>query len=414
MINEEKIKISFQLLKEDILSIKQDIKLLSNNENKNRIIKEEDKNIGENTADNIKNNSMNEIIKKTEYFFENKRILITGGLGFIGSNLAHRLAKLNPKSIIILDSQIPGLGANLFNIKGLEKKVKVLKGKSWDLRNIENMKKILRNTDLIFNLAGSVSHIGSKENPLFDLEINLKSHLCLLEACKQVIKETGREIKIVYAGTRDQYGKVKEKDLPVRESQAIEEVTDPQGINKNAAEFYHFWYRHSGIKSCSLRLSNIYGERHIMKDSGQGVLNWFIRQALENKNLELWGGGEVLRDFIYADDVSDALLLAMSSEKSDGQAYNIGAYRKKQGLYESLGSNITTIKSAAELVIGIAGSGKIKIINYPEDRKSLEPGHFYSDSSKIYQDLGWEPKTSFQQGLKKTIDFYKLNLKKYI
>lgn len=150
-----------------------------------------------------------------------------------------------------------------------------------------------------------------------------------------------------------------------------------------------------------------------MTDSGQGVLNWFIKKAIDDEVLELWGEGEPLRDFIYVDDVVEALIKLMVSEKTDGQVYNLGAYRKKNGMYEHLCDSIKTIKDAAKIVIETAGSGSCKIIPYPEDRKSLEPGHFYADSTKIYEDIGWEPKTNLKEGFKKTIYFYRKNKEKY-
>lgn len=399
MGKENKIKKSFILLKRDILEVKKKISLLSNQIE----IKKDTQ---------AKESSVNEL-KKIEEKFKDKTILITGGCGFIGSNLAHKLVSLNPKKIIIADSLINGLGGNLFNINDIKNKVKCYIGKQWDLRNIEKMKEIIQDVDYVFNLAGSTSHIGSKEDPLFDLELNLRSHVYFLEACRQCINERKKPLKIVYAGTRDQYGKVPQKALPVMEDHPISNATDSQGINKNAAEFYHFWYRNFGIQVCSLRLGNIYGPRHIMTDPGQGVLNWFIRQAIDNETLELWGEGEPLRDFIYVEDVVEALLVAMVSEKTDDQAYNLGAYRKKAGMYEHLCDGIKSIRDVAKIVVDIVGSGFCKIIPYPEDRKSLEPGHFYADATKIYEDIGWEAKTNLKEGLKKTISFYRENKKEY-
>lgn len=353
-------------------------------------------------------------MKNYKEFFCDKGILITGGLGFIGSNLAYRLAKLSPKKIMLADALVPGLGGNKYNLEGIEDNVELITGKDGDIRNNDTMKELVSQADYIFNLAGSVSHIGSKKNPLFDLELNLESHIHFLETCKNELKSRNKPLKVVYSGTRDQYGKISQSDIPVNENYLTRQAADPQGINKGAAEFYHFWYgNHYGIQSCSLRLTNTYGPRHIMTDSGQGALNWFIRKAIDREEIELWDGGEAIRDFNHVDDVVEALLMSMGSEKSNGQAYNLGSFRKKNGLFEYLGGNITSIKNAAEEVIRIAGSGSCKTILYPADRKDIEPGHFYGDTTKIYEELGWEPKISLQEGLKRTIEFYRQNKEKY-
>lgn len=346
--------------------------------------------------------------------FKGKNILITGGLGFIGSNLARRLIHLNPEKIVILDSCIEGLGSNMFNVHDIKDKLEIYSGEEWDLRNKEKIKPLIMEADLIFNLAGSVSHIGSVENPIFDFELNLKSHLDFLEACKECMQEGKEKLKIIYSGTRDQYGKVKENHLPLSEKYLIHKATDPQGINKHATEFFHFWYgSHFGIDIVSLRLTNTYGSRHIMTDPGQGVLNRFIRQAIENQTLELWGGGEQLRDFNYVDDVVEALLMVMVSKKANGQAYNLGSFIKKKGLYGQIGDNVKSIGDTAKLVVEIAGKGKCVEIPYPEDRKPLEPGHFYADATKIYKEIGWEPKINLSEGIRRSIEFYRDNKEEY-
>jgi len=343
-----------------------------------------------------------------------KNILITGGLGFLGSNLAQKLVSLKLDKIVLVDSCIKNLGSNFANVEDIKDKIKIYSGEEWDLRNKEKIKPLIKDADIIFNFAGSVSHIGSKEDPLFDFELNLKSHLQFLEACKECMKEGKKNLKIIYSGTRDQYGKVKEEHLPVDEKYLIHEATDPQGINKNATEFFHFWYaNHFKFDAVSLRLTNTYGPRHIMTDPGQGVLNWFIRQAMDNKTLELWGGGEQLRDFNFVDDVIDAMLMVAVSEKANNQAYNLGSFIKKSGLYGQIGNNVISVGDIAKLVVKIAKSGNWIEIPYPVDRKPLEPGHFYADASKIYNEIGWEPKTNIEEGIKKTIDFYKENKNKY-
>ncbi|MCD4666590.1 GDP-mannose 4,6-dehydratase [archaeon] len=342
--------------------------------------------------------------------FNGKHVLITGGLGFIGSNLAHKLVDLGAH-VIIVDSLITGLGANKFNIEDIKDKIEIpnIEFGGVDLRNTSKMSKIIQGVDYVFNLAGSISHSGSKENPLRDLELNLESHLSFLEVCRRYMERENFKpnLKIVFAGTRDQYGKVREEFLPVNEKQLVHHAADPQGINKHAAEFYHLWYRNFGIKAVSLRMTNTYGPRQQMKDPGQGVLSWFIRKSMENEELQLWGGGESLRDFNYVDDVVDALLLVMASEKTDGEVYNLGSYIRKDGRYIDDCGNIITVGKVAQLVTEIAGSGSCKIIPYPDDKKDIEPGHFSSDITKIYKKLGWKPKVSLNEGIKRTLDYYR-------
>ena len=346
--------------------------------------------------------------------FEGKTIIITGGLGFVGSNLARRLVHLNPAKIILIDSCIPKLGSNIFNIEGIKDKVVVYMGEEWDLRNKEKIKPLIAEADFIFNLAGSVSHVGSKENPLFDFELNLRAHLEFLEACRECMREGKEKLKIVYSGTRDQYGKVSQEHLPVDEKYLIHCATDPQGINKHAAEFFHFWYgSNSGIDVVSLRLTNTYGPRHIMNDPGQGVLNWFVRQAMDGETLKLWGGGEQLRDFNYVEDVVEALLMVMASDKANGKAYNLGSFIKKKGLYMQIGDNIKSIGDVAKMIVEVAQKGECTAIAYPEDRKPLEPGHFYGDATKIYEEIGWEPKINLTEGIRRTIEFYRDHKEKY-
>ncbi|MBT3404887.1 NAD-dependent epimerase/dehydratase family protein [archaeon] len=355
------------------------------------------------------------MINYDEKGFEGKTVLITGGIGFIGSSLAHRLVALKPKKIMIFDSCIPQLGGNKFNIIGIKDQVEEYVGEEWDLRNREKIKPLIKEADIIFNLAGSVSHIGSKENPLFDFELNLRSHLEFLEACKECMQEGKEKLKIVYSGTRDQYGKIKQEHLPVDEKYLIHEATDPQGINKHATEFFHFWYAdHFKFDAVSLRLTNTYGPRHIMSDPGQGVLNWFICKAMDGETLELWGGGEQLRDFNYIDDVVEAMLLVALSEKTKGKAYNLGSFIKKKGLYGHIGNNVISIGDVAKMVVKIADKGGWVDIPYPQDRKTLEPGHFYSDATKIYEEVGWEPKISLEEGIRRTIEFYRDNKEHYL
>ncbi|MDP1695377.1 MAG: NAD-dependent epimerase/dehydratase family protein [archaeon] len=357
--------------------------------------------------------------------FDGKRILITGGLGFIGSTLARTLAGLKqpPESIVLVDALVPGLGGNInedvsasvalqhYNLSGLNGNIRVYSGEEGDMRNKERMLNILEaeKPEFIFNIAGSVSHIGSKDNPSFDFEHNLKSHIHFLDACRDYSKKhPGRKIKVGYAGTRDQLGKVPERELPVDERFVVNNIADPQGINKQAAEFYHRWFSdHGNFPFFSLRLVNVYGPRHIMNDSGQGVVNWFVTLALEGKPIKLWDGGKFLRDFNYVDDTVEAFMRGMVSEKANNQIYNLGASLKVNGYPEIIGENVKIIGGLADLIIKEAGNGSFISEPYPKGRETLEPGHFSADICKIHSDLEWIPRTSLKEGIKKTLEFYK-------
>ncbi|MBI5803155.1 NAD-dependent epimerase/dehydratase family protein [Candidatus Pacearchaeota archaeon] len=348
-------------------------------------------------------------------YFSDKTILITGGLGFIGSNLAIRLVQSKPQKIIIVDSLVDGLGGSLNNISEIKNKeiLEVYHGSDWDIKNTDKMKSLIKRSDIIFNLAGCVKHtkLGEKELD-FDTKINFISQVFFLEACRQVmIENPNKKLKIIFAGTRDQYGKVLFDDLPVKESHLPKNLTDYQSISKNAAESYHMIVnnvlREQGIdiKINSIRLTNTYGLKQNSKSGA--VVPVFIEKSLADGAIELWGGGESLRDFNHVDDVVDAFLLIVESELNR-EVFNLGCCVGKEGMEKSIGNNLVKIKKLAEMIVNIAGKGEIRIIPYPPERKVIEPGHFAADISKIFK-LGWQPKTSLEEGLKKTIDWNKNN-----
>ena len=323
--------------------------------------------------------------------FLRKNVLITGGLGFIGSNLAHRLVKLGAKTTLI-DSLIPEYGGNIYNIQGISDQVTV---NISDVRDEHSMKYLIQGQDFLFNLAGQTSHMDSMQNPQTDLEINCYAQLSILEACRHF----NPEIKIVFASTRQIYGKP--DYLPVDEKHPIRPV-DVNGINKMSGEWYHILYNNVyGIHTSVLRLTNTYGPCMRIKDARQTFLGIWIKLLLEGQAFEVWGGQQ-LRDFNYIDDCVDALLLAAEREETNGQIYNLGDY------------NPISLQNLAELIVAQNGEGTYTMRTFPEDRKRIDVGDYYSDFSKFTAAVGWEPKVSLNEGLTKTLEYFRKNLDHYI
>jgi UDP-glucose 4-epimerase len=325
-------------------------------------------------------------------FYNGRPVMITGGLGFIGSNLARQLVELGAR-VLIIDSLIPDYGGNLFNISGLEDRLKV---NIADVRQQSTMNYLVRGHDVIFNLAGQVSHIDSMQDPYTDLEINCRAQLSLLEACRR----NNPSVKVVFASTRQLYGRA--ETLPVTESHLVR-PTDVNGINKAAGEYYHLVYNNVfGLRACSLRLTNVYGPRQLLKHNRQGFIGWFIRQAIEDREIHIYGDGAQLRDFVYVDDAVDAFLRAGASDASNGQVFNVG------------GPDAISLRELVELLISVARTGRYRLIEWPSDKKAIDIGDFHADSSFIERTLGWRPTTSLRDGLKQTIEFYRAHLPHYV
>lgn len=318
-----------------------------------------------------------------ENYFKNKKILITGGLGFIGSTLAHRLVKIGA-DIYLIDSLIPEYGGNNFNINGIENKVKV---NIADVRDKHSMDYLVKGKDIIFNLAGTLSHIDSMNDPFTDLEINCRSQLSILESCRK----NNRDVKIIFAGTRGQYGKA--DHLPVDEKHLMH-PTDVNGINNIAGESYHILYNNIyGIRAVSLRLTNTYGPRHQMRHHKQGIINWFIRQLIEEQTVKLYGNGKQVRDINYVDDVVEALLLAACNEKANGEVFNLGGIPKN-------------LVDLVETMIDVYGKGDYELIPFKDDLKKIEIGDYIANYEKIKNTVGWQPKISLEEGLRSSFDYY--------
>lgn len=325
-------------------------------------------------------------------FFQNRPVLITGGLGFIGSNLAIRLVKMGAR-VLLVDSLIPKYGGNLFNIAPIEDQVRV---NIADIRDEHGLRYLVKGQEIIFNLAGQVSHTDSMTDPYTDLEINARSQLSLLEACRH----GNPEAKIVFASTRQIYGRP--DYLPVDERHPLR-PTDVNGINKLAGEWYHIVYHNVyNLRTVSLRLTNTYGPRMRVKDARQTFIGWWLRQLLEGQTLQIFGDGHQVRDFNYVDDVVDALLLAAVNDVANGQIYNLG------------GSDPINLLNLAQLLVELNGGGNYEVIPFPEGRKRIDIGDFYGDYRKIHSKLGWQPTIPLREGLRRTLEYYREHLPRYI
>jgi UDP-glucose 4-epimerase len=323
--------------------------------------------------------------------FRGQKVLITGGLGFIGSNLARRLVDAGA-DVLLVDNLFPEYGGNRFNISGLESRVRVSIS---DVRDEREMQTHVRQQDFIFNLAGQTSHLDSMENPRADLEINCAAQLSILEACRA----HNPGVKLVFASTRQIYGKP--QYLPVDEKHPLNPV-DVNGINKMAGEFYHRLYNNvHGLRACVLRLTNTIGPRMRIRDARQTFVGVWIRQLLEDKPIEVWGG-EQLRDFNFVDDVVDALLLAAASEHGNGDVFNLGS------------SEIVNLKQLAQTLVELNSSGSFAVKEFPADRKAIDIGDYYSAFQHFQKTFGWTPRTPLREALAKTLTFYKENLKHYV
>ncbi len=324
-------------------------------------------------------------------FYRGRKVLVTGGLGFIGSNLCRTLADLGAK-VLAVDSLLPDYGGNLFNLSGYEDKVRI---NIADVRG-HGMEYLVKGQEVLFNLAGQVSHLDSMIDPFTDLEINCRSQLSILEA----VRKGNPELKIVYAGTRQIYGKPQR--LPVDEGHLLN-PTDVNGINKISGEMYHLVY-HSvyGIRASSLRLTNTYGPRQLIRHNRQGFIGWFVRKAALGEEIEVFGDGAQKRDFNHVDDVVDAFLRAGAMPASDGQVFNLGDTKP------------LALLDLVKLLLEVAGSGSYRLAPFPEERKRIDIGDFYADTRKIRSMLGWEPRVPLARGLAETVAYYRAHRERYL
>jgi UDP-glucose 4-epimerase len=324
-------------------------------------------------------------------FYRDRRTLVTGGLGFIGSNLCRRLADLGAR-VTAVDSLLPDYGGNLFNLAGYEERVRV---NIADVRG-HGMEYLVKGQEVLFNLAGQVSHLDSMSDPVTDLEINCTSQLRLLEA----VRKGNPELKIVYAGTRQIYGRP--HYLPVDEKHLLQPV-DVNGINKISGEFYHLVYHQVyGIRASSLRLTNTYGPRQLIRHNRQGFIGWFIRQAALGEEIQIFGDGSQKRDFNHVDDVVDAFLRAGATDAADGQVMNLGTEIP------------VSLLDLVRLLVDVAGGGRYRLVPFPPERKRIDIGDFYADISRARATLGWTPSVPLREGLQSTVAYYRANREHYL
>ncbi len=323
--------------------------------------------------------------------FGGKKVLITGGAGFLGSNLAIRLVDLGA-DVTVMDIMLPEYGGNLSNLEPVRDRVRV---NFSDIRDGNAMNYLVREMDYIFHLAGQVSHIKSFTDPFQDIDINIKGSAMVMEACRK----HNPGAKVIYTGTRGQYGK--QTSLPVREDAEL----DPRGIyelsNLAAEKLIKIYHDVHGVRSILLRLTNIYGPRAQMRTPHYGVANWFIRQALDGETLRVFGDGSLLRDFLYVDDAVDAMLRSAAVEGAYGRIFNVGR------------DTPVTILDFVKKVLEVAGTGRWEYAPFSPERAAQEPGSYYSDITRIRETVGWIPATEMGEGIRRTVAYYREHRAQY-
>jgi UDP-glucose 4-epimerase len=327
----------------------------------------------------------------SEYPLEGARVLITGGAGMIGSTIAH-LALARGARVTILDALLPLYGGNLFNLQGIREQVEFIQG---DIRDLALMRRVVPGCDYIFSLAGQVSYVDSNTDPLLDLDINCKGHLQVLEACRQ----ENPQARLLFASSRFVYGRIEYN--PVDENHPFN-CLSIYGIHKLAGEkYYRFYHEAYGLPAVSVRIANPYGPRQQMKHSKYGIVNWFVRLALEGQPLTVFGDGQQRRDYIFNEDVAEGCLALMLSLGTEGQVYNLGT-----------GTAVPFIEMARLVAEAVPGT-EVRQVEWPRDRYFVETGDYLSDISRISAATGWRPRTTLKQGIARTVAYYREHQRQY-
>lgn len=312
--------------------------------------------------------------------FAGARCVVTGGLGFIGSTVVHRLLD-EGADVVVIDALVPEHGGDRRNVDGLGVEIRECSIGAPEVAHA------VRGCDFVFNLAGQVSHLASMQRPVRDLDLNLRSHVEFLEILRA---EAPRAI-CVLTSTRQVYGRP--RYLPVDEEHPTAPV-DVNGVDKLACEHFHLLYgRTHGLRSSVLRLTNVYGPRLHLDRSGLGFLSVFIRRALRGDDIELFGDGSQLRDCLYVDDVVDAILAAVSHPAAIGEIFNLGH------------SEVLSLAEIARLVVDAAGTAsRVRCVPWPDDLEHIDIGSYQGDFSKAERLLGWVPRVGFAEGIRATIE----------
>jgi UDP-glucose 4-epimerase len=325
-------------------------------------------------------------------YYHGKKVLVTGGLGCLGSSLTRELVRAGA-AVTVVDSCHPMFGANEHNLDGIRDQVQV---NVCDIRDEDAMNHLVKGQDVLFHIGMQTSHVDSMTDPYWDIDINCRGNMVVYEA----VRHHNPGCYVIYAGTRGQYGVL--ETTPVDEKQRMQ-PTDIYGVNKVAAEGYGFVYNRAyEMPFCSLRVNNCYGPRHQMRHAKYGILNWFIRLAMDGETIKLYGDGSQKRDYNYVDDAIEAFLLAgANQDKCNGEAFNLGSGRAR------------SLREATEMILDAAGTGSLELVEWPADRKAIETGDYFADFSKFTAATGWEPRVEMEDGLAQTVEFYKAHREFY-
>ncbi len=324
-------------------------------------------------------------------YFQDARVLITGGAGMIGSTIARLLVEQGAE-VTVVDAMLPAYGGNRFNLKDILDKIVFVRG---DIRNLDRVKEWVDGADYVFSLAAQVSYVDSNHDPLLDLDINCRGHLNLLLALSQI----NRRAKVVFTSSRFVYGSIDYN--PVDESHPFN-CLSVYGIHKLAGEkYYRFYHDAHGLDTVSVRITNPYGPRQQMKHSKYGIVNWFIRLAMEGKPLTVFGEGLQKRDYIYVEDVAEGIMSAALTPETAGQVYNLGT---------GVG---TPFIDMVRLVAQAQPGTEIQHLPWPQERYFVETGDFVADISRLREATGWAPPTSLREGIEKTVAYYRQHREQY-